>query len=338
MTKTKLNLGVLIMRTQPLHDGHRHLIEAARKNCDHLMIIIGSANSPRTIKNPFTYRERETAILEFLVGNGITNTYVFPLNDYKYSDAQWLSDVASIINENNKNNKFDVTVFGHDKEGNHYLKWFPQYTYHNVDAEYKFSATDIRNGWFELTPEIFVDTVVEDYKYFKKEKELFNFYPFPETLNFNCADVVLECAGHILLIQRGHAPGRGTWALVGGFKNANETFVDCAIRELYEETNVRVPEKVLRGSIVSTKIFDAPDRGMGLSRVTMAVHIKIELNADGTLPRVKGSDDAFVAEWFPVETIMNTMELFDDHSGIISTMCNVLPIPAHKNAKYRFQN
>lgn len=223
---------------------------------------------------------------------------------------------------------------------NTYLKWFPQYTYHNVEATYKVNATQIRDKWFdsESPSDIFTDTVVEDWKYFQKEKETFANYPYPETLNFNCGDVVLECAGHILLIQRSRAPGRGTWALVGGFKNANESFIDCAIRELFEETNIRVPEKVLRGSIVGTKIFDAPDRGMGLTRVTMAVHIKIDLDKDGKLPRANGADDAMEAKWFTIEKIMNDMELFDDHKGIISVLCGVQSIPAHKNPKYRFQN
>lgn len=337
---TKKKLGILILRVQPLHDGHKQLIQEARQNCDNLIIIIGSANSPRTIKNPFTYREREIDVITFLTSQDIAvGTYVYPINDYKYSDVQWLSDVAAIIEENNKNNKFEVAIFGHMKEGNNYLKWFPQYKFENVEATYKVNATQIRTNLFESGyPSVFSDTVVEDWKYFQKEKELFGNYPFPETLNFNCGDVILECSGHILLIQRGRAPGRGTWALVGGFKNATETFIDCAIRELYEETNVRIPEKVLRGSIVSTKIFDASDRGMGLPRVTMGVHIKVELDKDGKLPKANGSDDAMVAQWFPVEKIMNDMDLFDDHKDIISVMCGVQSIPAHKNSRFRFQS
>ena len=83
-----------------------------------------------------------------------------------------------------------------------------------------------------------------------------------------------------LLIRRKHDPFAGSWALPGGFKNNKESSLDCAFRELTEETNVRVAEKVLRGSIVQTKLFDDPNRGMGIPRNTLAVHIRIDLNFD----------------------------------------------------------
>jgi bifunctional NMN adenylyltransferase/nudix hydrolase len=195
-------------------------------------------------------------------------------------------------------------------------------------------ATDIRNYWFETQPDAFAQCVYDDWKYFQKEHELFDTYPFPDTLNFNCGDAILECLGQVLLIRRKFAPGAGTWALPGGFKNSNETFVDCAIRELIEETNVRVPEQVLRGSIVNKEIFDDPKRGMGIPRNTMCVHMKIKPNSDGSLPRANGADDAMECGWFPISEVMNNMELFDDHMGIISKMCNVLPLPAHLNPKF----
>lgn len=330
-------LGFVILRAQPLHEGHKHLILEAKSKCDVLLVILGSANQPRSIKNPFTYTERENTLINFLNFEAISDTYVYPVNDYKYSDSQWLSDISSIIEENNKTQKRKVILFGHSKPGNDYLDYFPQYEYINISKKYEINATKIRNDWFENLPSMFVKSVVEDYNYFQKEKVTFENYPYPETLNFNCADAVVECSGHILLIQRGNTPGKGTWALPGGFKNANETFVDCAVRELVEETNLRVPKKVITGSIVNKRLFDSPTRGNGLPRVTMAVHIQIALNDNGVLPKANGSDDAAKAQWFPIQSIMNDMQLYDDHLDIISTMCGVLPVPAHKNSKYRFQ-
>lgn len=332
-------LGFVILRAQPLHHGHKHLILEAKSKCDVLLIILGSANRPRSIKNPFTYKEREASVIGFLNSRDTRDTYVFPLNDYKYSNSQWLSDISSIIDENNKTQKRRVIMFGHAKYGNDYLDWFPQYEYSNISQKYEVNATQIREEWFESSElkNNFDISVQEDYEYFKKEKITFSNYPYPETLNFNCADAVVECSGHILLIKRGNTPGKGTWALPGGFKNATETFVDCAVRELIEETNLRVPKKVILGSIVNKRLFDSPTRGCGLPRVTMAVHIQIALNDNGCLPKANGSDDAAKATWFPIQSIMNDMQLYDDHLDIISTMCGVLPVPAHKNPKYRFQ-
>jgi len=334
---TSKKLGVLILRAQPLHAGHRDLIRKSKSQCDTLLILVGSANSPRTIKNPFTYRERETKIIEFIEHELIGPIFVFPLNDYVYSDANWLSNVANIIDTNNRFGD-EVIIFGHMKSGNTYLNWFPQYHFQHVDSVVDTHATGIRDGWFITARHNFTKEVLEDYDYFESEKKMFSSYPYPETLNFNCGDAVLECSGHILLIERARAPGRGTWALPGGFKNNNETFLDCVIRELLEETNVRIPEKVLRGSVVASKVYDSPFRGMGIPRITMATHIRVSLNSDGSLPRISPADDALNASWFPINKIMNEMSLFDDHSDIIQDMCGTIPMPAHKNSRFRFQN
>lgn len=324
-------LGLLIGRFQPLHNGHMSLILQAASKCEKLLILVGSANSSRSIKNPFTYIEREDTISKFLLAHDLYNATVMPLNDYPYSDSQWLTDINDIVNEHYTS---DVTLFGFDKDGNDYLKWFPQYKYVNINTEYNICSTDIRADMFNTSYKLLTSSVQEDYKYFKKEKELFSKYPFPETLNFNCADAVLECCGHVLLIKRGAAPGKGQWALPGGFKNANETFTDCAIRELLEETNVRVPEKVLRGSIVSSKLFDSPKRGNGIPRNTLAVHMKISANNDGSLPRISNADDAEGTWWVPITDALNGIDMYDDHTGIISTMCGVLPKPAHVNIRF----
>jgi len=174
-------------------------------------------------------------------------------------------------------------------------------------------------------------TVQADFEYYKAEAVRFSVYPFPDTLNFNCSDSVLECQGHVLLIQRKFAPGKGAWALPGGFRNQRETFLDCAIRELMEETNVRVPEKVLRGSIVKTELFDSPERSFGIPRNTLAVYMRINPNPDGTLPRANGADDAAECRWVSLTDALNKYELYDDHAAIISKVTGVMPFPAFVN-------
>lgn len=44
---------------------------------------------------------------------------------------------------------------------------------------------------------------------------------------------------HILLIERGLEPYKGSWALPGGFLKMDETVEEGAARELYEETHVK---------------------------------------------------------------------------------------------------
>lgn len=317
--------GIFIGRFQPAHHGHIHAIGIAASQVDKLYILIGSANACRSIRNPWTYKERVDRLRAKLHTERIKNVEFVPLNDYPYNDTQWIADIRATA----EHFEMDTpTLFGHMKEGNNYLGWFPDWKFRNIESVYNMHATGIRERMFDLKDPDMPQTVHDDFAYYKKEKVTFGNYPFPETLNFNCADAVIECQGHVLLIKRKFAPGAGAWALPGGFKNRDETFLDCAVRELQEETNVRVPEKVLRGSIVKTQLFDSPARSFGIPRNTLAVYFRINPNPDGSLPRANGADDASECQWFPLTKVLNTLELYDDHAAIISTVTGVVPMPA----------
>lgn len=317
--------GIFIGRFQPIHQGHIHALGIAASQVDKLYIFVGSANQCRSIRNPWTYQERVNMIRSKLWAHRISNFEIVPLNDYKYSDTQWMSDVRSTIEHYDLGSPI---LFGHLKDGNDYLKWFPELEFKSIESEYKINATAIRKRMFETDDPDMPGTVKGDYEFYKKETVTFANYPFPETLNFNCSDAILECQGHVLLIQRKFAPGAGAWALPGGFRNGKETFLDCAIRELQEETNVRVPEKVLRGSIVKTELFDDPTRSFGIPRNTLAVYMRISPNPDGSLPRANGADDAALCKWIPLTDALNNIEMYDDHKDIISKVTGVMPIPA----------
>jgi bifunctional NMN adenylyltransferase/nudix hydrolase len=320
-----MRTGIFIGRFQPAHQGHIHALGLAASQVQKLYILVGSSNVCRSIKNPWTFDERKQMLHLKLHNARITNYEIIPLNDYKYSDTQWMSDVRATIEHFNMGSPI---LFGHMKEGNDYLKWFPELEFRSIEAQYNMNATQIRQRMFDLKDPDMPETVLGDYQFYQNEKKLFKDYPFPETLNFNCADAVLECQGHVLLIQRKFSPGKDAWAVPGGFKNQRETFLDCAIRELIEETNVRVPEKVLRGSIVKTELFDNPNRSFGIPRNTMAVYMRISPNPDYSLPRANGADDAAMCKWVPLTEALNSIEMYDDHKDIISKVTGVMPMPA----------
>jgi len=69
--------------------------------------------------------------------------------------------------------------------------------------------------------------------------------------------VVTDAAGRYLLVLRSADPEAGRWALPGGRVESGETLEDAVVREVREETGVRV--RVLREAGVVTRL--APGGG-----------------------------------------------------------------------------
>jgi bifunctional NMN adenylyltransferase/nudix hydrolase len=334
MSNKKYHTLVLIGRFQPFHSAHLEIVKRATALCEQLIIITGSAKQPRTYKNPFTSAERAEMIKNATRGLSI-QIYVEENIDTIYNDQAWAVRVQGIVS------KYAVLgtktgIIGHKKDdSSFYLDMFPQWGYENVELIEFLSAVDIRDLYFKesvnykfikgVLPETTYDFLLdfahtEEYRQIIKEREFVANYkkqyaslPYPPI--FSTADSVVICSGHVLMIKRRAEPGRGLWALPGGYVNANtdKTVLDAAIRELREETQIRVPAPVLRGSIVRGKVFDAVDRSPRGRIITHAFHIQLP---DGELPRVKGSDDAEKARWVPIAEVRSD-DCFEDHYEIL---------------------
>ena len=135
---------------------------------------------------------------------------------------------------------------------------------------------------------------------------------------FVTTDAVVICSGHVLMIKRRSEPGKGLWAMPGGFLNAStdRSVQDAMIRELREETGIKVPAPVLIGSIVRSKVFDAIDRSARGRTITHCFRIDLP---NGDLPKVKGMDDAEKAQWIPISELDSSV-CFEDHYEILTTM------------------
>ena len=331
----KYDTLVLIGRFQPLHSAHLEIIKRATALTDQLVIIVGSANQPRTYKNPFTFDERARMIKDATRGLNM-QVYVEPNIDTIYNDQAWAVRVQGIVSKYRVLGGAGVGIIGHKKDdSSFYLDMFPQWGYENVELIEFLSAVDIRDLYFKWTfNSNFIKNVVPETTYdflmeFRKSEEFAQIIREREFIAehnkqyaglkyppiFSTADAVVIQSGHILLIKRRAEPGRGLWALPGGYVNANsdKTVEDAAIRELREETQIKVPAPVLRGSIVRSRVFDAIGRSPRGRIITHAFHIQLP---DGELPKVKGSDDAEKARWVPIAEVQSE-QCFEDHYEII---------------------
>src|SRR5690606_29594653 len=123
-------------------------------------------------------------------------------------------------------------------------------------------------------------------------------------------------SGHVLMVKRKHSPGKNLWALPGGFLDVKETLFKSALRELYEETNIKLSELTLINSMKYEKVFDAPGRSLRGRTVTHAFLFYLQPTEE--LPKVKAADDAAEAKWIPYSDLLKMgEEIFEDHLSIV---------------------
>lgn len=342
---------VFIGRFEPLHIGHLQVMITALQKAQTLIILIGSSNQPRTFKNPWTYMERVEMIYAALREHDAQNGTNFhervicqPLRDITENDEKWATQVQELVADGIRQemvhddvdftHKPKIGIVGHAKDStSYYLKLFPQWgepLEHEMNED--VSATDLRTLLYESkstkflmgvlphavyeivlqfreTPEYTL--LVEEYETIKKYKKAWAAAPYAPT--FVTTDAVVIQSGHILLIKRRATPGKGLLALPGGFLEQDEFIQEGMIRELREETKLKIPSPVLIGNIKEIKVFDRPNRSARGRTITHAFHIQLP---PGVLPPVKGSDDAVKAEWIPLSQVRED-EMFEDHFQII---------------------
>lgn len=334
--------GVFIGRFQPFHNAHLETVRFALNQAQTLVIGVGSCNQAPDTRNPWSGLERAEMILACLTPDERKRIRFAYLEDYYYNNLRWVAGVQKAIEEHTSGSR-DIKLIGHKKDAtSFYLNLFPQWGPHldpgiksDLDASTvrRLMFTQDKIGIRHLLPGPVFDQVAlwmetDEFKRLHSEQhhiwdenDKWRGAEFPP--HFVTVDAVAICSGHILVVRRGGKYGRGQVALPGGYLNVKETLEKSCIRELKEETAIRIPRHELAKYIVDHDFFDHPQRDLRGRVITHAFCFKLP---DGELPEVKGSDDADKAWWMSLNDVDNNRaRFFSDHWHIIDRF-----VGAHK--------
>lgn len=147
---------VYIGRFQIPHFGHESVMKHAINKSDEVLILIGSSNTLRSRKNPFSFEERKEMV------KNITDKYkenkkvsILALPDFE-RDQDWVDEVQKLVSSiSNKDDQVFIT--GCQKTGDEstfYLKLFPEWksdfieevNFEGIDV---ISSTKIREMFYE---------------------------------------------------------------------------------------------------------------------------------------------------------------------------------------------
>ena len=157
-------VGVFIARFQPLHKAHLYVIEKALKECDRLVIMLGSSNKENMPRNPFNFRLRKELLSESLSNEqDMTRIQIYQLPDWSTEnettdDAVWghylYYNIVSRIGQKNftlyYSDNPSVMKSWFDDEVKHYISFC------FLDRQKVFeglSSTKIRQALLDFTPE-----------------------------------------------------------------------------------------------------------------------------------------------------------------------------------------
>lgn len=331
--------AVLIGRFQPFHNGHLALLRQALQTAQQVVVVLGSAWQARSPKNPFTWQERAQLVHASLSDEETARVHCVPVRDY-YDEPRWVQAVMAAVQSQTPAGA-RIALVGHFKDASsNYLARFPGWALLSLPRQGAFDGTPTRDIYWNLAEHPLtqmwaqLDALVPaavaawlrtwqttpDYTAMRAEWRMVSGYkaawsaaPYPPV--FVTVDGLLVCKEHVLLIQRGHAPGQGLWALPGGFVEPHDTLWQSCLRELDEETSLPLPAADMHAALLGTEVFDHPERSLRGRTITHVFMFELPLAA---LPAVQAGDDAAAARWVPLNDIAALeSQMFEDHFHVL---------------------
>ncbi|OJU90428.1 MAG: cytidyltransferase [Burkholderiales bacterium 66-5] len=341
------DVAVLIGRFQPPHNGHLALLQEAFRSARMVIVVVGSAFQARSPKNPFTWQERADLLRASVDASLAERLTVLPVRDY-YDEPRWARAVRTAV-ASISGDRDTVALVGHFKDtSSGYLAAFPGWSRIDMPRIGRMDSTLLRDAWFgaagpsidaALAPFIpeapaatlawlkaFAQTpahgaLAQEWQMLRDYRAAWASAPWPPV--FVTVDALLQCQGRVLLIERGHAPGKGLWALPGGFLEPHDTLWQSCLRELREETQCGATEAQLRAALRQVRVFDHPGRSQRGRTITHVHHFDL---GNAPLPPVRGGDDAASAQWRPISDLpAMEADFFEDHFHILDRCLGLLP-------------
>lgn len=349
--------GVIIGQFQPFDTTRCNVVRFALTKVQKLIIVLGGHDQARTIRNPWSTSDRQEMILSALTTEEVTRIEFVSVRDYLYNENLWIAEVQSKVDGLVDGSK-DVALIGRKQRDNHFPQWkfietgnlssgataskiremyfrmdlldIARHVPSSVLSRLKSDMIDKTDG---VSPTAAYMKLKDEFQHVMNYKELWSSAPFPPT--FVTSDAVVIKSGHVLVVRRRGQPGKGLIALPGGFVNngrerkvgdqiitepADLSMFDACLRELREETGIKLSLDELATSLRDQRVFDHPERSLRGRTITHAFCFNL---GAGPLPKVKGDDDAEKAWWMPLRDVLTSeAQFFEDHFHIINHFIN----------------
>lgn len=328
-------------RLQPPHRGHAGLVIAGLEQAQTVIVACSGDGLSRSILRPWTGPERIAIMRAILPASTAPRVRVIALADNPYrpssAAATLRQGVHDVIRADGcEPDEMRIALLGADPGSrSHYERWLPQWSWLEGPRDEQCTSAALRAELLgspavaapgadcslagcesAAIPPDALALLREEFAANEQFRARWVAAPWPPV--FVTVDAVVVAAGKVLLIQRGRFPGRGLWALPGGFLDPGEHLRDACVRELIEETAIDYSASRLVDAIRDVEVFDAPDRSARGRTITHAFRFEL----DGTAPDVQGGDDAAAARWVAIADLQ-PQQMFEDHYAIMQAMLGV---------------
>ncbi|WP_407538552.1 adenylyltransferase/cytidyltransferase family protein [Deinococcus radiomollis] len=307
--------AVLIGRFQPLHRAHLALIRQALESTKMLVIVLGSARSARTVRNPLSDVERAGLIVEMLAGQGFDTGRVRleAVPDFFYNLPLWVQAVRRAVGVER------AVLHGFEKDASSfYLRLFPDWAFQPPGFQSKLNATAVREAMYSrdwqaveqaVTPEVLAGlrTFADTPAFAELLADRQAIRALAQRGPVRSAGVLLVAGSHMLLKRRTERPGLGLWAIPEG----------PSAWEAARSVTRLLSRKLLESEEFRNRCLNAPGRTPGLDWQTEATLY--------TLPhRVPPSPGA---AWVALSALQRTPEtFFADHAQGITALLEDWPV------------